>query len=73
MQTAELSYQRMGNTILFTHTGVPPALEGQGVGSALVRAGLEFARANKLTVKTTCWFVSGYIQRHPELNISTNE
>ncbi len=65
---AELNYQRIGNIILFTHTGVPPELEGRGIGSALVRAGLEYARSNNLKVKTTCWFVRGYLDRHPEYN-----
>jgi predicted GNAT family acetyltransferase len=64
--TAELTYQMSGNTIIFTHTGVPSALEGQGIGGLLVKAGLEYARENKLKVQALCWFVNGYIQRHPE-------
>ena len=64
--TAELTYTLKGKTILFTHTGVPSALEGHGIGSKLVKTGLEYARANKLKVKTVCWFVSGYLERHPE-------
>ncbi|MBI5951429.1 MAG: N-acetyltransferase [Chloroflexi bacterium] len=64
--TAQLNYQMTGKTIIFTHTGVPPALEGRGIGSLLVRTGLEYARGNNLKVKALCWFVSGYIQRHPE-------
>ncbi len=64
---AELAYYINGNTIVFTHTGVPSALEGQGIGSKLVKAGLQFARDNNLKVQSTCWFVSGYIERHPEV------
>lgn len=64
---AELAYYINGNVIVFTHTGVPSALEGQGVGSKLVKAGLQYARENKLKVESTCWFVSGYINRHPEV------
>lgn len=63
---AELTYVRHGNTILFTHTGVPAALEGNGLGSKLVQAGLKYARANKLKVQSICWFVTGYLRRHPE-------
>ena len=63
---AVLAYSLQDKTILFTHTGVPSALEGQGIGSKLVKTGLEYARANNLKVKSTCWFVSGYIERHPE-------
>lgn len=64
--TAELTYRMSGSTIIFTHTGVPPALEGQGVGSLLVKTGLEYARKNNLKVRALCWFVDGYIQRHVE-------
>lgn len=64
---AELAYSINGNVILFTHTGVPPDLEGQGIGSQLVQAGLRYAREKKLKVKSLCWFVSGYINRHPEV------
>ncbi len=63
---AELTYVAQGDTILFTHTGVPPELGGQGIGSKLVQAGLAYARSKKLKVKSICWFVSGYIKRHPE-------
>lgn len=64
--TALLNYTVADKSILFTHTGVPPALEGHGIGSKLVKTGLEYARANHLKVESTCWFVSGYIERHPE-------
>jgi len=64
--TAVLTYILNGKTILFTHTGVPHALEGQGIGAKLVKAGLEFAKANQFKVNTTCWFVKLYIQRHPD-------
>jgi len=63
---AVLAYYIAGNVITFTHTGVPSALEGQGIGSKLVKAGLQYARDNNLKVESTCWFVSGYIERHPE-------
>ncbi|MEW6029412.1 MAG: GNAT family N-acetyltransferase [Chloroflexota bacterium] len=63
---AELTYTLHKETILFTHTGVPPELEGQGVGSKLVKAGLEYARGNGLRIKSLCWFVTRYLQRHPE-------
>jgi predicted GNAT family acetyltransferase len=64
--TAVLDYRKHGDTILFLHTGVPPALEGRGIGSKLVKAGLEYALANNLKVQSLCWFVDGYINRHPE-------
>jgi hypothetical protein len=63
---AELTYTLHRGTIIFTHTGVPSELEGQGVGSKLVKAGLEYARENDLKIKSLCWFVTRYLQRHPE-------
>lgn len=63
---AVLNYAQRGDTITFTHTGVPTELEGRGLGSQLVRAGLDYARENSLKVVPLCWFVAGYIERHPE-------
>ncbi|MBI5354595.1 MAG: N-acetyltransferase [Chloroflexi bacterium] len=62
---AELTYHLSGDTIIFTHTGVPMPLEGRGIGSLLVSAGLKFARENNLKVDSLCWFVDKYMQRHP--------
>ena len=63
---AELDYMRKGDIIIFTHTGVPPAIGGRGLGSKLVKTGLDYARENHLQVRSLCWFVSKYIYRHPE-------
>ena len=62
----ELVYHLAGGTIVFTHTGVPPELEGRGLGSLLVRAGLDYARAQGLKVVPLCPFVGAYLRRHPE-------
>ena len=64
--TALLEYTLQTDTIIFTHTLVPPILEGRGLGAQLARAGLEFARGKALKVVPVCWFVAGYIERHPE-------
>ena len=63
---AVLSYMLNGNLIIFTHTNVPPAIEGRGIGSKLVETGLDYARENGLRVRSTCWFVSKYIRHNPE-------
>lgn len=65
-QVAVLRYRLEGDTIVFTHTGVPKELAGQWLGSRLVHAGLEYARQNALKVDSLCWFVDGYIERHKE-------
>ena len=59
-------YRRRGDEITFLHTEVPQALEGKGVGSALVRSELDDARAKGLTVVPLCPFVRAFIGRHPE-------
>lgn len=63
---AVLDYMLTSKIITFTHTGVPPAIENRGLGSKLVKAGLEYARENRLRVRSLCWFASKYIRRHPE-------
>ncbi|GIK74278.1 MAG: N-acetyltransferase [Chloroflexota bacterium] len=63
---AELDYQRTGAQIIFTHTEVPPALEGRGIAGALVKTGLNYARDHGLEVVPLCPFVKGYIERKPE-------
>ncbi|RME90258.1 MAG: N-acetyltransferase [Anaerolineae bacterium] len=63
---AELLYYVKEGNIVFTHTGVPRPLEGQGIGSRLVRAGLEYARQEGYRVVPLCSFVDAYIRRHPE-------
>jgi predicted GNAT family acetyltransferase len=65
-QLAVLDYAILGAIITFTHTGVPPALEGRGIGSLLAKTGLQYAKDNNLKVQSLCWFVNKYIQRHPE-------
>ena len=47
-------------------TVVSPSRNGEGLGSKLVRRALDDARSQGVTVRATCWFVEGWIQRHPE-------
>ena len=65
-QVAFAEYRLLASGILFPHTLVPEAMEGKGVGSALAREALGFARERGLKVMPTCTFFAGYIQRHPE-------
>ena len=48
------------------HTEVPKELNGQGIGSALVRGLLDQARAQGLKVMPLCPFVAAYMDKHPE-------
>ena len=64
--TAVAYYQRTPGVITFTHTEVPPALSGRGIGSTLARGALASARAQGLKVVAKCEFIGGYIAKHPE-------
>jgi predicted GNAT family acetyltransferase len=61
-------YSLAPGVMTLTHTEVPAALQGQGIGSRLVRGTLEAARAQGLKVVPRCSFVSAYMSRHPEFN-----
>lgn len=65
-QVAVSEYRLSNGQIIFTHTEVPEALEGQGIAGQLVKVGLEHARENGLRVVPMCPFVTSYIRRHPE-------
>ena len=64
--TAFAAYRREGDTLVFTHTEVPPALEGRGIGSALVEGALADVRSRHLRVRPDCPFVAAYFERHAE-------
>jgi predicted GNAT family acetyltransferase len=63
---ASIYYERHPDTITFLRTYVHPELSGQGVGSRMAGAALDYARAEGLGVVPHCRFVSAYIRRHPE-------
>ncbi len=53
--------------IYLTHTEVPTALEGEGVGSALVGKVLDFVGTTDYKMAPLCPFVAAYLKRHPEM------
>ncbi|MEA3011029.1 MAG: uncharacterized protein QOJ91_2721 [Sphingomonadales bacterium] len=65
-QLALAAYRLRDGRITFTHTEVPAALEGHGIGKRLVKAALEDARAQGLKVIPACPFVKHYMDTHPE-------
>ena len=65
-ELAVSAYRRNDDTIIFTHTEVPPHLEGKGIGNQLARAALDYARSEELKVVPRCPFISAFIRRHPE-------
>ena len=61
-----LRYVKRGDVLDLVHTEVDEQFEGRGYASALARAALDYARANKLKVVASCPFVKKYLERHPE-------
>jgi uncharacterized protein len=65
-QIAFAEYRLEANTITFTHTRVPEALRGKGIGTQLIEAGLSLAREHNWKVVPECPFFAAYIRAHPE-------
>lgn len=63
---AVLEYRRTGDSMFFTHTGVPLEFEGRGYGVQLARAGLDYAREAGLKIVPQCSFIAAFIRRNPE-------
>lgn len=63
---ATAAYARDGDTLVFTHTLVPEAAEGHGVGSRLIAGAVEQVRAAGWRLVPQCPFVAAWIERHPE-------
>ncbi|HEY0045070.1 MAG TPA: GNAT family N-acetyltransferase [Allosphingosinicella sp.] len=60
------AYRRQGDTLAFVHTEVPEELEGQGIGSVLVKGALDRVRELGLKILPLCSFVRHYVETHPE-------
>jgi len=60
------NYKRIDGVLTILHTEVPKALEGHGIGSALISGVLNTARAEGLKVNAVCPFVKAYLERHSE-------
>ena len=60
------NYKRANGVLTILHTEVPQALEGRGIGSALIRGVLDIARSQGLKVVTVCPFAKAYVEHHPE-------
>lgn len=61
------AYEVRGDVIAFTHTEVPEALEGQGIGIVLVQGALADVRCRERIVLPLCSFVRHYVETHPDV------
>ena len=66
--TAFLEYKRSGDWLFLIHTEVPEAMEGKGVGSAIIQKTLQYAKDNNYKIVPICPFVQSFLKRHPEWN-----
>jgi predicted GNAT family acetyltransferase len=64
--TSELVYDHEPGRLILIHTEVPEAFRRRGIGGRLVRAALERARADHLTVVPWCRFVRRWLIDHPD-------
>jgi len=63
----KIEYIKTNNgEIYLTHTEVPVALEGQGVGTGLVEKVLADIDNKGLRLIPLCPFVAGYIKKNPD-------
>lgn len=55
-----------GDIMFLTHTEVPAALEGKGVGKRIVENALNYIKDHNYKLAPLCPFVAAYLKRHRE-------
>lgn len=63
-----LDYQLANGVMTITHTGVPAAVGGRGIASALVKSALEEARSEGWKVVPACSYADVWMRRHPDFD-----
>lgn len=63
---AHYSFPREG-VVDFDHTVVDDSLRGTGLSGLLARHALTSEVAQAHSVQASCWFIEGYLAKHPEL------
>ena len=60
-------YQLTDELVVFTHTEVDPAFEGQGIGGALAKFALDDVdNQGTRKILVVCPFITSWINHHPE-------
>jgi uncharacterized protein len=62
-------YVLQGRVMRMIHTEVHPALQGQGIASALVAAAVIYAQTQGLRIDPACSYVRAYSARHPQPDV----
>jgi predicted GNAT family acetyltransferase len=60
-------YTLPAGKIMFTHTEVPEAHEGKGIGTTLIRFALDAARERGLKVIPICPFFAAYMRKNADV------
>jgi predicted GNAT family acetyltransferase len=66
-EVAIAEYNLLSHAIMFTHTEVPEAFEGRGIGTRLIEFALAEARERGLQVIPICPFFAAYMKEHAEV------
>ncbi len=69
---AVLTYTIDGALFTLVHTVVPDELGGRGVGGLLVRAAVDRAVADGLTIVPHCPFARSWLEKHPDIAASVD-
>jgi predicted GNAT family acetyltransferase len=73
-QPAFLKYKQISSDSLdLWTTVVPRSLEGKGIAKLLANEAFAFAREEDLQVKLSCWYLAGYLKRHPQPDLKIIE
>ena len=59
------------DTVDLSSTVVPPSLGGRGVAKLLADSAFAWAVANQLKMKLSCWYLAGYLERHPRDDVKS--
>jgi predicted GNAT family acetyltransferase len=63
---AVLTYAEQHGKLYLLHTEVPEEMEGHGIGSALVRTAMDYAKEQGVKVVPFCPFARTWLERHPQ-------
>ncbi|PLK45314.1 GNAT family N-acetyltransferase [Emticicia sp. TH156] len=59
-------YIQTDTDLVITHTEVPKAMEGKGIGSMLAKNALKYAEENNLKIMPLCPFMAAYLRKNYE-------